>query len=122
MNYRGYSAKVEYDPASRTLFGRVEGLRDAITFEAADVESLEREFHVSVDEYLAMCAEDGRSPERPFAGKVLVRMDPMLHRAVARAAEAAGDSMNGWIVRALGKALPDPRRGSESGEELPRAS
>jgi predicted HicB family RNase H-like nuclease len=122
VNYRGYTAKVEYDAASRGLFGRVEGLRDAITFEAADVESLEREFQLSVDEYIRFCEEAGQSPERPFAGRVLVRMDPSLHRAVSRAAEESGESMNGWIVNALCRALPDRAGRAPSGQELPKAN
>ena len=108
MNYRGYAASVAFDPESRTLFGRVDGLRDTITFEAEDVASLEREFHLSVDEYLRFCEESGRAPERPFSGRVLVRMPPELHRQAARAARTAGVSMNRWIVDTLAGALANP--------------
>ena len=105
MNYKGYVASVEFDPESRSLFGRVDGLQDTITFEAEDVASLEREFHLSVDEYLRFCAENGRAPERPFSGRVLVRMAPELHRQAARTARMAGVSMNRWIVDTLAGAL-----------------
>ena len=54
MEYKGYTARVEFDQDARVLFGEVEGLRDVVTFEATDVKDLEREFHASVDDYLAM--------------------------------------------------------------------
>jgi predicted HicB family RNase H-like nuclease len=111
MNYRGYTATVQFDSEERTLRGKVEGVRDVITFEAEDVVSLEREFRVSVDEYIRFCEENGRSPERPFSGRVLVRMDASLHKEIARAAETAEESMNRWIVGVLRAAVDDRRPG-----------
>lgn len=119
MNYRGYTATVQFDSEERTLRGRVEGLGDVITFGAEDVESLEREFRISVDEYIRFCEESGRSPERPFSGRVLVRMDASLHREISEAADRAGESMNGWIVGVLRAAVDDrnPRM-----REMPNAN
>lgn len=105
MKYRGYTARVEYDPEDRVFAGRVENIRDVITFEATDVESLEREFRTSIDEYVAFCAERGAEPEKPFSGRVLVRMPPGLHKAAAGAARSAGLSLNAWINAAIGDAL-----------------
>ena len=47
------------------LHGRIDGIRDIVTFVAANVGELEHEFHVSVDEYLSYCAEKGLKPETP---------------------------------------------------------
>ena len=33
-----------------------------VTFEASDVDSLKREFHTSIDDYLDCCEEDGVEP------------------------------------------------------------
>ena len=65
MNYKGYSARVLYDGEERVLRGRVAGIDDVVTFEATSIDELEREFHVSVDEYLAFCAEQGLEPNEP---------------------------------------------------------
>jgi len=65
MNYRGYTARYEFDARDNVLHGRVEGIRDIVTFVAPNVAELEHEFHVSVDEYLSYCAEKGLQPERP---------------------------------------------------------
>jgi predicted HicB family RNase H-like nuclease len=105
---------VEFDEDARVLFGEVEGLRDVVTFEATDVKDLEREFRASVDDYLAMCAERGEEPEKPYSGKFLVRVDPMLHREVTMAAARAGKSLNApggvfdWIERASPTHAPRP--------------
>ena len=70
MRYKGYRATVTYDEESAVLQGEVQGLRDVIVFEANSVERLRKEFRKSVDDYLAVCAERGRSPDRPYSRKV----------------------------------------------------
>ena len=47
------------------LHGRVDGIRDIVTFVADSDDELEREFRVSVDCYLDLCAERGVEPNRP---------------------------------------------------------
>jgi predicted HicB family RNase H-like nuclease len=110
MEYKGYTARVEFDQEARILFGEVEGLRDVVTFEAGDVKSLEREFHASVDDYLAMCAERGEEPEKPYSGKFVVRVDPVLHREVAMAAVRSGKSLNAFASEALKRWLEQARQ------------
>jgi predicted HicB family RNase H-like nuclease len=36
MTYKGYHARVEYDPDDEIFFGRVFGIRDGISFHADD--------------------------------------------------------------------------------------
>ncbi len=98
MTYQGYSAKVTFDPDAEVLHGEVIGLRDVITFQATSVEALKEAFRDSVDDYLAWCAELGREPERAYAGRFLLRMDPSLHRDLALAAERSGVSINAFVV------------------------
>ena len=63
--YRGYTAKVEYDPHTRLMHGEVEGLRDVITFQATSSAQLEIELHTSVDDYLAYCKSRSEQPGKP---------------------------------------------------------
>ena len=72
-----------------------------VTFEAADVEGLEREFRISVEEYLASCVEDGVEPRKPFSGKLTLRLGPELHQRVAVSAIQSGLSINEWIKHVL---------------------
>ncbi|MNO00417.1 HicB family protein [compost metagenome] len=57
---------------------------------------LHAEFSQAVDDYLADCAEQGISPEKPASGKVMLRIRPEVHAAASIAAQAAGKSLNQW--------------------------
>lgn len=72
MEYKGYRAAVTYDAPAEVLHGEVVGIRDVIVFEAASAAELRREFQVSIDDYLAVCAERGRSPAPAEAGPARV--------------------------------------------------
>ncbi len=108
MKYKGYTGVVEFDEESGVLFGRVIGLRDLITFEGDSVAEVTRAFHDSVDVYLELCAERGESPERPFSGNFVLRIDPQLHRAISHAAEERGVSLNALVEDQLRTAFVPP--------------
>jgi len=109
MEYKGYVGRVQFDESVGLLHGRVENISAVITFEADSVEQIEREFRASVDEYIAWCKERGKEPERPYAGKFLVRMDPGIHARVAASAARANMSVNAWVTEVLTTAV-DPAR------------
>ena len=108
MKYKGYTGVVEFDEEAGTLFGRVIGLRDLITFEGDSVAEVTRAFHDSVDVYLELCAERGESPEKPFSGQFVLRIDPRLHRALSHAAEERGKSLNAMVEETLAAAVLQP--------------
>jgi predicted HicB family RNase H-like nuclease len=105
MEYKGYVGRVEFDEDERVLHGRVDNIRSVVTFVADRAEDIEREFQLSVDEYLSFCAEQGIVPDQPYSGKFLVRVDPEIHRALAAAAASEEKSMNAWIAEVLGAAV-----------------
>src|SRR4051812_19340289 len=105
MEYKGYSAKIEVDEDGRSLVGVIADIRDVVTFEGNDFDEIEREFHASVDEYVAYCAERGEEPDKPYSGKLLLRMSPALHKAVALSARASSKSLNQWIIAAAEMAI-----------------
>ena len=104
LTYRSYSARIEFDADDRIFFGRIAGLRDVVGFHADTVDDLIGAFHEAVDDYLITCAKLGKPPEKPYSGKVMLRLDPQVHAATARAAELAGMSLNQWSERALAQA------------------
>ena len=107
MEYKGYVAEVEFDDSIEILHGRVvnSGPYPIATFQANEARELRREFERSIDEYLAWCEEDGVTPQRPFSGKLNLRLGTELHAAVATAAASRRMSINAWIVRAVRKAV-----------------
>ncbi len=103
IEYKGYVARVEFAETADVFHGRVvnSGPYPIVTFETTTASALRAEFLRSIDEYLAVCDEEGIEPRRPFSGKLNVRLGSKLHAAVARAAEEDGISINSWIVNTL---------------------
>lgn len=102
--YKGYTGSVVFDDEADILHGEVLGIRDVVTFQARSVDELQKTFHASVDDYLAFCKERNEEPDRPFSGKLNLRLEPETHRRCAIQARRAHKSLNAWIVEALEKA------------------
>lgn len=101
LTYRGYTARVEFDPRDNLFVGRVLGLPEAITFHGETVAELTRSFHAAVDHYVADCEATGRKPHKPYSGKLMLRLPPEVHAHAARMAEAHGKSINQWAAEVL---------------------
>jgi predicted HicB family RNase H-like nuclease len=110
IEYMGYTAVVMFDSELHTFTGHVLDLRDEIYFEGASVEELEASLKRAVDHYLSVCAKRGEEPERPFSGKLNLRLGSDLHRAAALAAASEGESLNNWLVRVVETAAEDTER------------
>lgn len=76
MVYKSDTARVEFDPRDEIFVGRVLGIEDRITFHGETVAKLRAGFHSGIDHYLADCATQGRTPQRPYSGKILLRLPP----------------------------------------------
>ena len=107
MEYKGYNAAIEYDDSARAFHGRVLGIRDVVNFYGDNVDDLEKDFRVSVDDYLEFCEELGREPQRPFSGKFVIRIDPGLHQQVYTLAHVSGVSMNEWVASSIASSVAD---------------
>jgi predicted HicB family RNase H-like nuclease len=105
MIYKGYEAVVEYDEGADLFHGEVMNTRDVITFEGRSIDELKAALAESIEDYLAFCRERGEEPEKPYSGQFVVRVDPLLHRALASAAKRAGASLNKWVAAALERAV-----------------
>lgn len=125
MKYGGYAGSVEFDAAGRIFHGRLLGTTaDIVTFQGTTVDGLEADFRQAVDGYLALCAEDGVEPQRPYSGRFVLRLPPATHGEVTAAARLARTSMNRWIVQAIQMRLDaeNARRGTEVEDRLADAA
>jgi predicted HicB family RNase H-like nuclease len=104
MTYQGYAARIEYSAEDGCFIGRVAGIRDIIGFHGDSVAELRRAFEEAVDFYLASCAERNEKPQRPYSGKLLLRIAPEIHAHAAMMAEAHGKSLNQWAGEVLANA------------------
>ena len=81
--------------------GRIAGIRDIVGFHGESVSDLYSAFKEAVDDYLETCEKERISPQRPYSGKVMLRIPPELHAEIAMKAEAGGKSLNQWAAEAL---------------------
>ena len=105
MEYKGYHAQIEYDSEDELFVGKVYGIVDSLNFHGTSVTELEDMFHRSIDNYLQMCAEVGKKPDKEFKGSFNVRISPELHRGISIQAAQEGLSLNQYVFRALENSL-----------------
>ena len=72
-----------------------------ITFQGKSVAEIQKAFRESVDDYLQFCKKRGEEPDKPFSGKLVLRMRPGLHQVLAVAARREKKSLNSLIVEKL---------------------
>ena len=105
MEYKGYHALIEFDAEDGIFVGKVYGITDSLNFHGTSVSELEEMFHQSIDNYLAMCAEYKKVPDKEFKGSFNVRISPELHREISLQAAQEGMSLNQFVLKALEKSL-----------------
>lgn len=110
LHYKGYDGSVEFSAEDGgLLFGRVAGIRALVNYEASDVKGLQNAFKEAVEDYLALCAETGQQPERPFKGSFNVRPGPALHREAVLLAARRGTNLNAIVTEALTSYVRDAK-------------
>lgn len=107
LAYKGYLGVVEFDDEVGVFHGEVVNLRDVITFQGDSVSELRQAFIDSVDDYLDFCAQRDEPPEKPFSGKLLIRLEPDLHRKIYVKARKKQKSLNSWVAEALERAVEE---------------
>lgn len=75
MNYKGYAARLEYSEEDSLFVGHIAGIRDVVGFHGSSVAELRTAFVEAVDDYLDTCAKLGRAPQKPYSGKLSLRLD-----------------------------------------------
>jgi len=101
MKYKNYIATIEFDDKANIFHGEISNIRDVITFEGSSVKELQKAFENSVDDYLDFCEERDEEPEKPFSGRLILRLSPKQHRQIFFSAKQAGKSLNAWMVSQL---------------------
>lgn len=101
LEYKGYLGSVEYSDADEVLHGRLEFIRDLVTYEGTDAKGLKAAFREAVDDYLEVCAAEGRKPDVPLKGSFNVRPGRELHRRAMLYAKREGVALNTVVSDAL---------------------
>jgi len=104
-----YAKFVEWSDADQCFIGRCPSLfgggvhgSDEARVYAELCETVEEWVELLHTDGAALPAADGDSQQ--YSGKFVLRLDPGLHRKLALKAQAEGESLNGYCVKALAKA------------------
>lgn len=108
MTYKGYAARIDYDPEDRIFVGRLTGITDIVGFHGTTVDELEESFRKTVDGYLELSKKAGVKPQKPYSGRLVLRMPPEVHARCAMMAEANKKSLNQWVVDVLEQEVSAP--------------
>lgn len=103
MNYKGYAARIDYSEEDGLLIGHIAGIRDVVGFHGESVQELRAAFEEAVNDYLETCAKIGRAPQKPYSGKLSLRLEPELHATVALKAELSHKSINQWVADVISR-------------------
>lgn len=101
LTYKNFIGSVHFSAEDKVFYGKLEGISDLIMFEGQSVAELIKAFHEAVNDYLELCKEAGKEPERPFKGSFNVRIPSDLHRKAVKKATMMGISLNQFVQKAL---------------------
>ena len=105
MTYKGYLAKVQYSEEDNCFWGKIEGIRDSITFEGTTVDELRKDFEDAIDDYIQCCKEDGVEPQKQYSGSFNIRIKPDLHRQASMLSKLKDISLNQFVENAIANAV-----------------
>lgn len=72
MTYKDYTAQIFYSEEDGCFVGDLVGIRDIVCFHADSLEEIRTVFEETVTDYLLMCQDLNRLPQKPVYGKVVV--------------------------------------------------
>ncbi len=103
IQYKNYIGSVEFSEEDGVFFGKVLGIRSLISYEGESAKELISDFHKAIDDYLELCAENGKTPEKAFKGSFNIRLSPELHKKLFIYASTQGISINKYVEETLEK-------------------
>ncbi|TLP48637.1 type II toxin-antitoxin system HicB family antitoxin [Cohaesibacter sp. CAU 1516] len=98
VEHKGYVGEVFFDDG--TLHVKALHLRDALIAEVEDGD-VQHAFQELIDDYLELCDDLGRSPNKAFSGSFNVRVSEDIHRTAATNAAKQNISMSQYVELAI---------------------
>jgi len=103
MSYKKYYGSVEFSYNDNVFYGKIIGINDRITYEGDNIKFLRQNFKEAVDDYLEICSQLGKTPEKTYKGTFNVRIAPKLHRQLALYSASTGKTLNATVEEAIRK-------------------
>jgi predicted HicB family RNase H-like nuclease len=101
LQYQNYYGSVQFSAADEVFYGKIIGINDLISFEGASVTELKAAFEDAVEDYLDICLEIGKEPEKTYKGTFNVRVPSALHKEAAHFAAVHNITLNEFVKLAL---------------------
>ena len=105
IEYKGYVGSVEFSQEDELFYGKVQGIRALISYEGTNAAELIEDFHGAVDEYLELCKDKGKEPEKAYKGSFNIRVSPELHKKIAIYAMEHDITLNSFVELSVEKQL-----------------
>lgn len=97
FEHKGYVGSVEFSLEDGILTGKILFIEDLVNYEAETLVDLKQAFIHAVDNYLAVCKEEGIDANKPCSGTFNVRVSPDLHRKVQVEAARRAITLNEFV-------------------------
>ena len=104
-----YAKFVQWSDQDQCFIGRCPSLFDG-GVHGSDEANVYKELCETVEEWIQLLHKDGAplpkstADKKVYSGKFVLRAEPALHRRLVLKAQAAGESLNSFCVKALTKA------------------
>lgn len=105
LQYKGYYANIYFSAEDEVFFGQIIGINDLVNFEANSVKGLKKAFAEAVDDYLKICTELNKIPDKIYKGSFNIRIPSDLHRKAAAFAAVKQITLNDFVKYAIDKTI-----------------
>lgn len=99
--YKGYFGSVSYSEEDEVYYGRIEYIRDLVSYEGDDIESLENNFKEAVDDYSEFTKERDIEPVKSSIGRFNVETSSDIYQKATFLAQEKGIDLNKLVNEAL---------------------
>lgn len=101
LQYKEYLGSINFSEEDEILHGKVEFIRDLISYHAEGAKELQSAFQEAIDDYLETCKQIDKEPDRSFKGSFNVRIGSELHRESSMLSIKNNISLNELVIRSL---------------------
>ncbi len=102
LEYNKYIGTVNFSAGDAVFYGKLEGIDDLVLFEGDTVVELKSAFIDAVDDYIEMCKEIGKEPNKTYKGVFNIRVPSEVHKQISIIATKKEMKLNELINKTLG--------------------
>jgi len=107
LEYKGYYGNVHFSAEDEIFYGKIIGINDLVSFEGDCVSELKSAFHEAVEDYLDLCKELNKEPDKMYKGTFNIRIPSELHRQASIVAAIKNVTLNDLVKTAIDNLVKD---------------